>query len=93
MEPAGQRVRMCLCWMLEGVLRFLGVSTQGRSGFHSQAEPCLPGSRQVSAGVGGDTKGLALSGLALLHPSWPWERGGGRLGPREQETLPTLALD
>lgn len=24
--------------------------------------------------MGGDTKGLALSGLALLHPSWPWER-------------------
>lgn len=85
-------MRENLCWM-QGVLRFSRVSTPvGRGGEtrpHSQAEP----SRQVSAGVGGDTKGLALNGLALLHPSWPWEREGGWLGPREQETFQTLALD
>ena len=88
-------MRICLCWVLEESLGFPGSPLRRGVGTrpHSQAEPCSQGSRQVSARVGGDTKCLALNRLALLHPSQPWEKGGCWLGPREQETLPTLAQD
>lgn len=69
-------------------------------GLHSCGErrrdPASQPGRSLLAGLcrgGQGRKGLALSVLALLHPGWPWARGGGWLGPREPETLPTLALD
>lgn len=54
---------------------------------HSHAAARLQGCSR-SARVGGNTRCLALKRLALLHPSWPWEKGGGCLGPGNSRPSP-----